>query len=121
MLCGSLFTVTVNVPVPVLFAASRAVIVTVVVPIGNTVPLFCEYVWLVTPTASVALPAAYVTVAPAALVASTVTLPCAATTGAVVSRTVTVKFPVPTLFAASLAVIVTVVVPIGNTVPLFCE
>ena len=51
-------TVTVNVPVPPLFAASFAVITTTVVPMGNSVPLSCEYVSPVTPTASLALPAA---------------------------------------------------------------
>jgi hypothetical protein len=37
-------TVTVNVPVLTLLAPSVAVTVTVVTPIGNVVPLACEYV-----------------------------------------------------------------------------
>ena len=50
-------TVTVKVAVPVLLAASVADTVTVVVPSEKVVPLFCEYVRLVTPTASVAVAA----------------------------------------------------------------
>src|SRR6476659_6547908 len=42
---------------------------------------------------------------------------CGVICGAVVSRTVTVKLPLATLWAASLALQVTVVVPNGNVAP----
>jgi hypothetical protein len=110
-------TVTVKLPVPALFAASRAVAVTVVVPSANIVPLGCEYDIAVTPTASVAVAASYVTTAPAPLVASTVRFAGTLTTGAVVSRTVTRKVVLPTFPAPSVARAVTVVTPIGNREP----
>ena len=50
-------TVMVKLPVPVLFAASLAITVTVVTPMGKTVPLSCEYVREATPTASLAVAA----------------------------------------------------------------
>ena len=52
---------------------------------------------------------------------ATITFACLAMTGAVVSLTVTVKVEVLVLFEGSVAVMVTVVTPIGNTVPLFFE
>ena len=68
------------------------------------------------PTASVALAAAYVTVAPTPFVASTVTFELVVRAGAVVSRTVTVKLAVWTLPWPSVAVTFTVVVPIAKVV-----
>jgi hypothetical protein len=62
-------TVTVNVPVLTFPVPSVAVTVTVVVPIGNVLPLAGEYVIVGVPKLSVAVAAAYVTVAPLALVA----------------------------------------------------
>src|SRR5258706_221521 len=102
-------TVTVKVLVAVLPAASFAVMVTVVVPRPNVLPETGEVVTVGALTASVAV-GANVTTAPAALVASTMRLDCAAMIGAVVSRTVILKMPVAVLPEVSLAVAVTNVV-----------
>ena len=59
--------------------------------------------------------------APAALVASTKTSACAATSGAVVSCTVTEKVPPAVLLSRSVALKVTGVVPRAKVVPLFEE
>ncbi len=102
-------TVTVNVAVAVFPAASFAVTVTDVVPNARIVPAVFENVSDVTPTASVAVEVNVPTSQPVDCVASTVMFG-AVITGAVVSRTVTVNVFVEVLFAASLAVTVTVVV-----------
>jgi hypothetical protein len=110
-------TVTVKVWLAVLPAASLALVVTVVVPSGKTVPEAGLLLVLTAPlTKSLAL-VLKVTVAPLAAVASTVMFDGTAMTGAVVSRTVTVKVRLAALPAASLALVVTVVVPTGKTVP----
>ena len=84
-------TVTVKVQVLVFSAASYAVTVTVVVPMGKTEPEAGEAVTVgLASTTSVALTVKSTTL-PAELVASTVMLVEHVTTGAVVSRTVTVK------------------------------
>ena len=68
--------------------------------------------------ASVALPAAYVTTAPAALVASTVTFACAATTGVMVSTVTLLPFVVvlrvTALPAASVAAMPNAPTPCGS-------
>jgi hypothetical protein len=94
-----------------------AVTVTVVVPGAKTDPLAGDAVSIVTPTASVAV-GVKVTFAPLGLVACTVKLAGPVTTGAVVSCTVTVKLPVAVFPALSVALAFTVVVPIGNVLPL---
>jgi len=112
-------TVTVNVAVLVLFNASLAVIMTVVVPNGNTLPLNGLAVSDVTPTLSLAVGIVYVTTAPLVLVASAkIFAGTPFIIGAVASLTVTVNDALLILLAASLAVIVTVVVPNENTLPL---
>jgi hypothetical protein len=94
----------------------------VVAPIGNTVPLAFEYVITgFAVTLSVAVAAEYATAAPLELVADTVRFEGKVNTGAVVSLTVTVNVPLLELFAPSVAVTVTVVVPSGKTVPLAFE
>jgi len=121
MVTGAL-TVTVNVPLLTLLAASVAVTVTPVVPSGNNVPLALEYaITGLALTSSVAVAAEYVTIAPLALVAVAVTFEGNFSTGTVASLTVTVNVPLLTLLAASVAVTVTLVVPSGNTVPLALE
>ena len=60
---------------------------------------------------------AYVTTAPAALVASTVTSAGTVKAGGVESRTVTVNLAVDEFPTPSLAITVTVVVPSANTDP----
>jgi hypothetical protein len=110
-------TVTVNEPLPVLPAASRAEQLTVVVPNGKVEP---EAGLHVTGgfgvTASVAV-AVNLTVAPDGPVASTVMFRGTETTGRVVSCTVMLKPAVPVLPAASRAVQVTLVVPTGKLAP----
>jgi hypothetical protein len=113
-------TVTWNEADVVLPAASLAVQVTVVVPIGNVEPLAGVHEKLVTPTSSVAV-AEYVTTVPPGPAASTVMSDGTVTTGGVVSTvwlTVTLNEAVLELPAASLAEQWTVVVPSGNVEPL---
>jgi hypothetical protein len=105
----------------VLFAASKALHATRVLPSGNVEPLAGEQATDVTPTASLADGGAKVIVAPAALVASAVRLVSVAIVGAVTSLTLTLNDAVPTLPAASWAVQLTVVDPTANVVPLAGE
>ena len=110
-------TVTVNVAVDVFPAASFAVTVTVVVPNGeHRAGRASRTSATSTPTASVAVEVNVPTSQPVDCVASTVMFG-AVITGAVVSRTVTVKVFVDVLPAPSFAVTVTVVVPIANVAP----
>ena len=106
-------TVTDCPAVAALPAASAAVHVTTVVPIGNTAgaSLSSE----ATPTASVASAAPMSTAAPAGESASAAASGGADTDGGTASRTVTDCLAVAALPAASAAVHVTTVVPIGNT------
>ena len=111
-------TVTVNDAEPVLPAASWVEQFTLVVPSGNTLPLTGEQVALsAVVTASVAV-AVKLTARPAADAASAVTFAGTVTTGAVVSRTVTVNEAEPVLPSASWVEQFTLVVPSGNTLPL---
>jgi hypothetical protein len=110
-------TVTVKLALPVLPAASVAVQFTGVAPMGNLLPEAGVQFELTTPTASLKVADAYVTVAPAALVASATTLAGTVTTGAVPSLTVTVKLALPVLPAASVAVQFTGVAPMANLLP----
>ena len=83
-------------------ASSVALQVTVVVPIWKLVPEAGKQVAVPGPsTASVVPGEVYVTLAPFALVASAVTGPCEAITGAVVSATVTVNVVESASLAAS--------------------
>src|SRR5258708_5073270 len=109
-------TVMVNEPEDELPAASLAVRMTVVVPMGNVEPEAALEVSEVTPTASVAV-AAKLAVAPAALVASAVMFATGLITGGVVSRTVTLNELAAELPALSDAARLTVVVPSGNVLP----
>lgn len=114
-------TITLKVAVAVLPAASAAVHVTGVDPSGNDDPLAGEQVNDVTPTLSVAV-GEYVAVALVVLAgAFTVISGVAAKTGAVASLTMTVNVVVEVLPAASDAVHVTTVEPIGNVEPLAGE
>jgi len=82
------FTLTVNVPLLTLLAASVAVTVTVVVPRAKMLPLAGEYVIVGFPMLSVTLAPLNVTLAPLADVALTLTFPgTVLNTGAVVSTT----------------------------------
>jgi hypothetical protein len=89
-------TVTENVPVAVFPTLSVAVAVTVVVPIGNTVPLAFEYE-MVTGLSklSVAVAAPYTTVAPLSDVALTLTLLGTLNIGAMVSTTPALESAAP--------------------------
>src|SRR5205814_6632287 len=107
-------TVTLNVQVPVLVAASVAVQVTMVVPITKMLPLAGVQVTLSAPSTASLVVAVKVATAPVALVASLVILFGQVTNGAVVSTTVTVNMQVPALCAASVAEQVTVVLPNGK-------
>src|SRR6185295_5827568 len=111
-------TVTANKQVLVLFAASKAVQVTVVLPSANVLPLAGKQVTLSLPSTMSLAVAVKVTAAPAPLVASAVIGSGQLTVGAVVSRTVTANEQVLVLFAASKAVQVTVVLPSANVLPL---
>src|SRR5690606_40568457 len=112
-------TVTSNEHVAVLPAPSVAVYVTVVVAIGNTSPLLCE-LDNDTEQLSDAVGAVHVTTAPHVLasVINVISVGQFAITGTSVSTTVTSNEHVAVLPAPSVAVYVTVVVPIGNTSPL---
>ena len=111
-------TVTVNVQVFILLDASFAVTTTVVVPIGKKVPE-AGLLDTVTPgQLSVATGAAHDTNAPQ-LPAELLTVMLAGhvTTGNCVSTTFTWKVHTATLPARSVEVIVTKVIPTGNTLP----
>ena len=111
-------TVTVKVLVLAFSVASVAVMVTVVVPNPNVLPLAGDVVTTgAGSTTSVAV-GAKVATAPEGLVASKVMLAKAAITGAVVSCTVTVKLPVLTFPASSVAEVATVAVPMAKVDPL---
>ena len=110
-------TVTVNVLLPVFRYASVAVQVTVVVPIAKVEPETGEQVGVIAPSTLSVAEAVKVTIAPVEPVASTVMFDGTVTTGAVISRTVTVKVLLPVLPAASVAEQVTVVVPIAKVEP----
>jgi len=112
-------TVTVKLQRVVLPLASVAVFVTVVVPTGNVLPLALLLTRFVTPQLSVALtknvtllrlhwPGSAVSTR---LLEQLITEPC-------VSVTVTVKLQLDVLPLASVAVLVTVVTPTGNMLPL---
>lgn len=114
------FTVIVNEHVLTLPAPSVAVYVTVVVPIGNTVP----GVWLAVttkpePQLSVMVGGVQKTGAPHVLNAlfTVMFVGQLVITGAKLSVTVTVKVHVLVLPTASTAVYVTVVVPTGKVAP----
>ena len=114
--CVSL-TVTVNEHELVLFDASVAVHVTVVVPIANSVPLAGTHTTVVPGQLSDVVGSANFTVAPHTFASfATVTFAGHVITGAVVSVTVIVKVHVVSgeFGEASVAVHVTVVTPTGN-------
>ncbi|MEP6469825.1 MAG: hypothetical protein ABJC24_08655 [Chloroflexota bacterium] len=104
---------------PVLPAVSVAEQVTVVAPSAKVEPDTGTHDTdgLAGPTASVAVGVVKITTAPLAPAASTVMSDVAATAGAVVSTTVTVKLPFAVLPAASVAEQFTVVVPRAKVVP----
>src|SRR2546428_3584109 len=110
-------TVTVNEAALWLPCASVAAQVTVVAPNGNVDPLVGVQLVATTPSRRSVADAVKLKIAPAALVASTVAFAGTATTGPVVSVTVTVKVFVLTLAWPSVAVHVTVVAPNGNVDP----
>ena len=112
-------TVTVNVQRLVLPLASVAVLITVVVPTGNVLPLGGLLTRLVTLQLSVALTMKVTLLRlhrPAS--AARTRLLEQVNTGLCVSVTVTVKVQLDVLPLASVAVFVTVVVPTGNVLPL---
>ena len=122
---------TVKLHVAVLFLASIAVYITVVVPIGNTPPLVSPVVGLVAKLTvgveqlSVAVGTVHVATAVVPVVVLLIFVGQAVKIGLIisvehVSKKVieTVKLHVAVLFLASIAVYVTVVVPIGNAPPL---
>ena len=122
-------TMTLKLHVAVLFLASVAVYVTVVVPIGNAPPLVRLTVGLVAkitegvPQLSVAVGAVHEATAFVPVVVKLIFAGQAVKTGfrmsvAQPSLTMTLKLHVAVLFLASVAVYVTVVVPIGNAPPL---
>src|SRR5262245_15357677 len=112
-------TVTVVVAEPVFCAASVALHVTVVEPIGNVEPDAGVHVTvsLAPSTVSVALSPEKVAGPPLASTGGTLTGAGAVTVGGVVSTTVTRKESVASLPASSVYVHVTVVGPIANFVP----
>jgi hypothetical protein len=110
-------TVTVKLAVPVFECASVAVQVTVVGPNGNSTPDAGEQETGTVPSTTSDADAVNVAGAPVALVASFAKLAGTLTTGAVVSRTVTVKLFEPVLPPASCAVQFTVVVPTAKVLP----
>jgi hypothetical protein len=111
-------TITVNVPVPVLPWLSTLRHDTVVVPSGNVAPLAGTQTVVTAPLMLSIADALNVNGAPAGPVASMVALPGTVTIGLTVSTTVTRNNAVPVLACASVALHVTVVVPIGKTAPL---
>jgi len=110
-------TVTVKLADPVLLLVSVAEHVTVVVPIAKTLPDARLQIGVRAPlTRSDAL-TVKLTVAPLALVASTVMFAGTVTVGGVVSLTVTVNERLALLLWASVAEQFTVVVPSPKTLP----
>lgn len=110
-------TVTVKLCAALLPALSVAVHVTVVVPSGNVAPDAGVQFGVTAPsTASVAVTVYDITV-PAGPTADAVNGPGTLITGGVVSCTVTVKLVRAVLPLASVAVHVTVVVPVGKVDP----
>jgi hypothetical protein len=112
-------TVTVNVQRLVLPLASVAVLVTVVVPTGNVLPLSRLLTTFITPQLSAALTVKVTLLRlhrPASV--ENTRLPGQVITGFSASVTVTVKLQLVVLPLASVAVFVTVVVPTGNVLPL---
>jgi hypothetical protein len=110
-------TVTVNVADALLPAASRAVHVTVVAPVANTLPEAGEHAVASLPsTLSLAL-ALNVTVAPPGPVASVVIGAGTVIAGGVMSLTTTGKLALAVLPAVSRAVHVTSVLPSANSEP----
>ena len=123
-------TVTVKLHVAVLFLASVAVYLTVVVPFGNAPPLVKPVVGLVVKLTegvvqlSVAVGAVHEAIAVVVAVVKFIFVGHAVNTGGTLSVaqlldwvTVTVKLHVAVLFLASVAVYLMVVVPIGNAPP----
>jgi hypothetical protein len=110
-------TVTVNDAVPVLLCRSVAEHVTVVVPIGKTLPEVGLHVVGRVPSNRSSALAENATAAPAGDVASAVMLAGTVTIGAVLSVTVTVNVFVVALPRLSVAVQLTVVVPSANVLP----
>ena len=111
-------TVTVKLQLLLLPLLSRAVLVTVVVPIGNTEPLAGWLEILVTAQLSVAVTLKVTLLAHVPGAALTMRLAGHVSTGSWLSITVTVKLHVLELPLLSRAVLVTVVTPRGNTEPL---
>src|SRR5262249_10417192 len=103
-------TVTVKVLLPLFALLSVAGHVTVVVPSGKIDPLAGVHPTATLPSSRSSADAVKMNGAPAAAAASMVALVGTATTGAVVSRTVTVNVFVPVLPRVSVARHVTVVV-----------
>lgn len=123
-----LVTVTAKLHVDVLFFASVAVYVTVVVPTGNAPPFVKPAVGLVVnateavPQASVAVGAAHEATAVVPVVVKFLFVGHAVKTGGVKSFvqgfvTVTLKLHITILLLASIAMYVTIVVPVGNVPP----
>jgi hypothetical protein len=110
-------TVTVNEALPVLLCASVAEHVTLVMPIAKVEPETSEQVGISEPSTVSIAEAVKLTVTPAALVASLKIFAGTAITGAIVSRTVTVKEALPVFPRASVAEQVTVVAPIAKIEP----
>ena len=117
-LCVSV-TVTVKLQLDVLPLASVAVVVTIVVPSGKVLPLSRLLTRFVTPQLSVAFTVKVTLLRlhrPASV--DNTRLPGQVITGFCASVTVTVKLQRVVLPLASVAVLVTVVVPTGNVLPL---
>jgi hypothetical protein len=111
-------TVTVKVLLPTFAWLSVAVQVTVVVPSAKIDPLDGVQPTATVPSSRSAADAVKLNGAPAVAAASTVAFAGTVTTGAVVSRTVTVNVVVPVFAWLSVARHVTVVVVAGNVEPL---
>jgi hypothetical protein len=110
-------TRTVKLALALLECVSLAEHVTVVLPNGKSVPEALLQVAARLPSTESVAPTVKVTVAPSRVVACPTTVPGTVRTGAVVSRTVTVKLFDPVLPLESCAVQVTVVAPMGNVAP----
>src|SRR6266849_8461308 len=111
-------TVTVKLQLSLLPEASVAIHFTEVLPIGNVEPEAGAQLTVMVPgQLSLTVGAGYVTTAPLGDVADTVMFGGHVMTGGVLSMTVTVNEQVEVLFELSVAVYVTVVVPLGNVAP----
>jgi hypothetical protein len=110
-------TVTSKSALPVLPAASVAEQVIRVVPNGKVSPEFASQVGVSAPSTLSRAEALKLTAAPDEPVASAVMSAGTVTTGGVVSCTVTLKLALPVLLWVSVAVQLTVVVPIGKVKP----